>query len=127
MLELQLNKESHDIFLTAYKETGKKYISRFANTDVKNRAGQRVLCMLKTEEGEAFTNENYGVPWFGKILGLSINHLDVATKILRDKVRALPCVQRVSSVNLELKKGERNVSGSVSFVATDGSEDSETF
>ena len=72
MNEMSLDK-SHDIFLDG------DHICRIGNIAKKVR--QAVLCLLKTEEGEAFTNIEHGVPWLEKIAGLPVSHLDVAQRI----------------------------------------------
>lgn len=79
---------------------------------------QRVLCMLRTELGEAFTDPGHGIPWFGEILGLPISHLDLATKILREKIAAIPGVAAVAS--LRLKVSGRNLSGEFKVECTGG-------
>ena len=53
MNEMALD-NSHDIFLDG------DHICRIGNIAKKVR--QAVLCLLKTEEGEAFTNIEHGVP-----------------------------------------------------------------
>lgn len=82
------------------------------------RVKQAILCLLRTNEGEAFTDGKHGVPWFDKILGLSETHLDLARKIIEEKIRALEGVKRIT--NMTLKTDGRNLSGSVSVECTDG-------
>lgn len=79
---------------------------------------QRILCMLRTELGEGFTDPEYGTPWLGEILGLPAPHLDVATKILREKISAVEGVARV--ISIRLKVAGRKISGTFRVACTDG-------
>ena len=94
MNEMALD-NSHDIFLDG------DHICRIGNIAKKVR--QAVLCLLKTEEGEAFTNIEHGVPWLEKIAGLPISHLDVAQRII------------------DLATDGRNLTGKFSVQSVDGS------
>lgn len=102
MNEMRLN-ENHDI----YVKDGS--ICRFNDSQKRERVAQAVLTMLKTEQGEAFTNIDHGVPWFSEILELPVSYLDVATKILRDKISAVDGVKEVVSIKLSVKG--RNIGG----------------
>lgn len=114
MLEMKLN-GSHDIAIDG------DHIARFSpsnEADVTKRVAQAALCMLKTEEGEAFTDGGHGCPWFGKILGLPLVHLDVAKNIIKKKLAAIDGVKKVSRVVIE--SDGRNISGSFALVCSDG-------
>ncbi|SHL04478.1 hypothetical protein [Fibrobacter sp. UWH4] len=85
------------------------------------RAQQAGLCLLRCEEGESFVDYTHGVPWFNRILGLPVQHLDVATKIIREKLSELPTVKKVLQLTLDVKEGKRNLTGSFKVQANDGS------
>lgn len=108
MNELALN-SSHDIFLQGDR------ICRISRTQ--KRVQQAVHCLLRTEEGEAFTNREHGVPWLEKVAGLPMNHLDVAQKILREKIEKVDGVKEV--VSIEIKADGRNISGKFSVRSKD--------
>lgn len=97
------------------------HIARFTAVDkvsFSRRVAQIAKAMLKTEEGEAFTDAGHGCPWFSKILGLPLVHLDVAKKIIRDKLEAIEGVKKVTRV--ELDADGRNISGSFTLLCEDG-------
>ena len=110
MNEMALD-NSHDIFLDG------DHICRIGNIAKKVR--QAVLCLLKTEEGEAFTNIEHGVPWLEKIAGLPISHLDVAQRIIREKIEAVKGVKSV--IAIDLATDGRNLTGKFSVQSIDGS------
>ncbi len=109
MNEMALD-NSHDIFLDG------DHICRIGNIAKKVR--QAVLCLLKTEEGEAFTNIEHGVPWLEKIAGLPISHLDVAQRIIREKIEAVKGVKSV--IAIDLATDGRNLTGKFSVQSIDG-------
>lgn len=100
---------SHDIFLQGDR------ICRISR--MQKRVQQAVHCLLRTEEGEAFTNQEHGVPWLEKVAGLPMNHLDVAQKILREKIEKVDGVKEV--VSIEIKADGRNISGKFSVRSKD--------
>ena len=102
MNEMALD-NSHDIFLDG------DHICRIGNIAKKVR--QAVLCLLKTEEGEAFTNIEHGVPWLEKIAGLPISH--------REKIEAVKGVKSV--IAIDLATDGRNLTGKFSVQSVDGS------
>lgn len=109
MNEMALN-NSHDIFLDG------DHICRIGNIAKKVR--QAVLCLLKTEEGEAFTNIEHGVPWLEKIAGLPVSHLDLAQRIIREKIEAVKGVKSV--IAIDLATDGRNLTGKFSVQSIDG-------
>lgn len=117
MKELALN-PSHDIELNA-SGTGIARILGDGFRPQARRVKQAVLCLLRTNEGEAFTDGSHGVPWFEKILTLSETHLDLAQRILEEKIRALEGVRRIKT--MELRTDGRNLSGSIAVECEDGS------
>lgn len=114
MNELLLSKEN-DIYLDGDRIAR---IGRSSPRSVAASVRQAVLCMLRTEEGEAFADIEEGVPWFGRILGLEAAHLDVATKIIREKILAVGGVAEVVSLNLDVDG--RKVGGRFVVRCTDG-------
>lgn len=115
MNEMRLD-NNHNVYLDGDK------IARFSNNS-KNEIAQLVECMLKTEEGEAFTNIEHGIPWLEKILGLPMSHLDVATKIIKEKILQVEGVESIISLELVAgdKEQQRNITGSFKIKCTDGS------
>lgn len=115
MNELRLN-SSHDVELFGNR------IARIVNGDgdaYRKEAEQQCLCLLRCEEGESFIDHTHGVPWFNRILGLPVQYLDVATKIIREKLSALPTVEKVVKIVLDVKG--RNIGGTFKVQAKDGS------
>lgn len=115
MNEFRLN-SSHDIELSG------THIARIRKDEkdaYKAMAQQQCLCLLRCEEGESFVDYTHGVPWFKKILGLPVQYLDVATAIIREKLSALPTVNKVVQIALDVKK--RNIGGTFKVQAKDGS------
>ena len=110
MNEMALN-SSHDIYLDG------DHICRIGNIAKKVR--QAVLCLLRTEEGEAFTNVEHGVPWLENIAGLPVSHLDVAQRIIREKIEAVKGVKSV--IAIDLASDGRNLTGKFSVQSVDGS------
>lgn len=117
MNELRLN-NNHDLELSGTR------IARIAKDDAdayRKEAEQQCLCLLRCEEGESFVDHTHGVPWFHRILGLPMQHLDVATKIIREKLSELPTVKKVLQIRLDVKEGKRNLTGSFRVQAKDDS------
>ncbi len=105
---------SHDIYLDGDR------IARFPKSGDRATAasvGQAALCMARTEEGEAFADPGEGIPWFRSILGLPESHLDVALRIVREKLEAVPGVSECVRLELEAMRGARSVSGSFTIRA----------
>lgn len=122
MNELRLS-SSHDIFLSGDR------IARFPKSGDRASAasvGQAALCMTKTEEGEAFADPGEGIPWFRSILGLPESHLDVALRIVREKLEAVPGVSECVRLELSAGKGTRALSGRFTIRAG-GATDTEDF
>lgn len=115
---------THDISLAG---DGIMRVSASSGYTRADSAAQAVLCMLRTEEGEAFADPSEGVPWFRRILGLPASHLDVAARILRAKAEGVRGVSRVESLELDSDGQVRNVSGHVRIKADDGTTATEEF
>lgn len=113
MNEMRLD-ENHDIALDGDR------IARFCDSGKQTKASrisQVALCMMRTEEGESFVDRDHGVPWFGSVLELPENHLDVAAKIIKEKLEAIDGVKAVTAVRL--RTNGRNLSGSFTIQADD--------
>lgn len=122
MNDLRLS-PSHDIFLSGDR------IARFPKSGDRAAAasvGQAALCMARTEEGEAFADPGEGIPWFRSILGLPESHLDVALRIVREKLEAVPGVSECVRLELSAGRGSRSVSGRFT-VRAGGAQDTEVF
>ena len=109
---------SHDIGLDA-AGTGLSRILPGGSGSRAKRVKQAVLCLLKTNEGEAFTDGTHGIPWFDRVLTLPETHLDLAKRILEEKILAVDGVRRIRTLTLETDG--RNLSGTIS-VECDGGE-----
>lgn len=119
MNEMRLD-QSHDIYL----EGGS--IARFGTGSSRSeRVGQLALCMMKTEEGEAFTDIEHGIPWFDQVLEIPQSFVDVAAAMIRDKLKAVPGVKSVPNVTVRVDG--RNFSGKYTVMAEDGSTATDEF
>lgn len=122
MNDLRLSSE-HDIYLSGDR------IARFpksGNRATASSVGQAALCMARTEEGEAFADPGEGIPWFHSILGMPESHLDVALRIVREKLEAVPSVSECVRLELSAEKGTRKVSGRFT-VRAGSAQDTEVF
>lgn len=115
MREMILNK-SHDIQLTG---DGSSFARFNGIATMAQQVAQAAECLLRTEQGEAFTNGAHGCPWFSEILGLAPVHLDIAKRIIKRKLSAVPNVREVAAVTID--SDGRNITGSFKLICTDGS------
>lgn len=115
MNELRLN-SNHDLELSGTRISRILKDSPDAN---RIHTQQQCLCMLRCEEGESFVDHTHGIPWFNRILGLPAQYLDVATSIIRNKISALPSVEKVIKIVLKVKG--RKMGGTFKVQAKDGS------
>lgn len=116
MNEMALN-SNHDIGLNA-AGTGLSRVTADAFQPQVKRVRQAVLCLLRTNEGEAFTDGSHGVPWFDKVLTLPETHLDLAKKIIEEKITGLEGVRKIRTV--KLKTDGRNLSGEIAIECEEG-------
>lgn len=80
---------------------------------------QRVSTMLKTFQGECYTDRYHGIPWYGGILGESVLDIGYAKAILKEKIMEVPGVKDVQDISVTVKG--RVLSGAFSLVCSDGS------
>lgn len=113
MHELKLNK-NHDLELKGNS------IARFTSEQTQQRTSQLALCVMKTNEGEAFIDNTHGIPWTEKILGLAIQNLDVATRIIRKKMQEVDGIQKVVKVELQPNLRKRTMNGVVVLLNEQG-------
>lgn len=113
MNELYLN-AAHDILIDSEHFVR---ISGEDNKEVLKRAiAQEILCMLKTEQDEAFTDYSYGIPWLNEIMELPVSYLDVAIKIIKEKISKINGVSEIVALNL--KVDGRKIGGSIKVKVT---------
>ena len=79
---------------------------------------QTVRSYISTFQGECFTDENAGVPWFDGVLGKGVAFADYARQVVREKILEVPGVKRVKSASIDISG--RNISGKFSIVLDDG-------
>lgn len=115
---------SHDIGLETYFDADGGEHRRLARITADGfrpqaaRVGQAVLCLLRTEKGESFTDGTHGIPWFDQVLTLPETHLDLAQRILEEKIKAIDGVKRIRT--MELRTDGRNLSGTVAVECENG-------
>ena len=122
MNDLRLS-SGHDIYLSGDR------IARFpksGNRATASSVGQAALCMARTEEGEAFADPGEGIPWFRSILGMPESHLDVALRLVREKIEAVPGVSECVRLELSAERGARKMSGRFTIRAG-SAQDTEVF
>lgn len=109
----------NDIFTESYIENGvTKYRIARALT-FKQKVMRNISCVLKTFEGECFTDYDAGVPWFDNILGNSVLFTDEISQEIKDKILEVDGVEKV--VDIAVKIDGRNVSGKFKVMLSDGS------
>lgn len=70
---------------------------------------QAVKTRLQTFRGECFTDNSWGVPWFGDVLGADALSFDYVQNELKEIIRNVEGVAAVDTVNVILD-ASRNVS-----------------
>lgn len=84
----------------------------------KERTMRLIGTVLRTFQGECFTDYDAGVPWFDKVLGNEVIFADEMSAEIKDKVLA---VQGVSSVeDMMVQIDGRNLSGRYKVRLTNG-------
>ena len=74
--------------------------------------------ILRTEEGECFTDYEAGVPWFREFLGSSVLFVDEVSQEIKDKILSVEGVEKVEDVVVNVDG--RKVSGKYKVKLTDG-------
>ena len=78
-------------------------------TTLKHRVMREISTVLRTFEGECFTDYTAGVPWFDKVLGNSVLFADEIGEEIKDKIREIDGVASVDDMMVEIDG--RNISG----------------
>lgn len=76
---------------------------------LRDRAMRLIGTVLRTFQGECFTDYNAGVPWFDRVLGNSVLFADEIGEEIKDKVREIEGVASVDDMMVEIDG--RNLSG----------------
>lgn len=85
----------------------------------RDRTMRLVGTVLRTFQGECFTNRDAGIPWFDDILGNQANFTDEIAAELKEKILQVEGVEGVEGMTV--KTSGRNVSGSYSLRLSNGS------
>jgi hypothetical protein len=80
-------------------------VARLGNRE--ERVAQSVQTMLKTFEGEAFTDRGHGFPWYGAVLERNVLDLQYARTLLNEKILQVPGVAEVLSLEIDHVSGRR--------------------
>lgn len=110
--------ENNDIYVEAYTENGVTKHRCARALTFKQKVMRNIACLLKTIEGEAFTDYEAGVPWFDGVLGNSVLFVDEISQEIKDKILAVVGVKKVEDVVVEVDG--RNVSGKYKVLLDDG-------
>ena len=94
--------ENNDIFLD---ESG--HVARASS--LRERTMRLIGTVLRTFQGECFTDYEAGVPWFDRVLGNSVLFADEIGEEIKDKVREIDGVASVDDMMVEIDG--RNLSG----------------
>ena len=94
-------------------------------TTFRERTMRLVGTVLRTFQGECFTDRDAGIPWFDDILGNQANFVDEIVAELKEKILEVDGVEGVESVTV--RTSGRNVSGTYSLRLSDGSTESGEF
>lgn len=76
---------------------------------LRERAMRLIGTVLRTFQGECFTDYEAGVPWFDRVLGNSVLFADEICEEIKDKVREIEGVASVDDMMVEIDG--RNLSG----------------
>lgn len=110
-----LDKENNDIYVMTAVD-GSRHVAR-AST-FKERTMRLVGTVLRTFQGECFTDFDAGVPWFDSVLGNSVLFADEVSAEIKEKIRSVEGVDDVLDVMVEIEG--RNFSGRFKVKLTDG-------
>lgn len=84
----------------------------------KERTMRLIGTVLRTFQGECFTDYDAGVPWFDKVLGNEVIFADEMSAEIKDKVLALQGVSSVEDMMVQIDG--RNLSGRYKVRLTNG-------
>ena len=102
---------NNDIFLD---ENG--HVARASS--LRERTMRLIGTVLRTFQGECFTDYDAGVPWFDKVLGNSVLFSDEIGEEIKDKIREVDGVASVDDMMVEIDG--RNLSGCYRVTLTNG-------
>ena len=106
-----------DIYVSG---TGVSRCSSYAETVILN-----IRTQMKTFEGECFSDEDAGVPWYDDVLGVSTSALDNIRQEIREKIESVEGVDKITSMSMSVNK--RKMSGSYTVSLDDGTTASGTY
>lgn len=109
-----LDKENNDIFMDPVTHSVRR-----AST-IAERVGREIGTILRTFEGECFTDYDAGVPWYDDILGQSVLFADEMNAEIKDKIMEIDGVESVEAVRV--KVSGRNLSGKYRVTISDGTQ-----
>lgn len=78
-------------------------------SSIRERTMRLIGTVLRTFQGECFTDYEAGVPWFDRVLGNSVLFADEIGEEIKDKVREIEGVASVDDMMVEIDG--RNLSG----------------
>ena len=107
-----LDSDTNDIFLDPVTRRVRRAESR------EERVRRAIGTLLRTFEGECFSDYTVGVPWFDDVLGNSVLFVDEINGELKDKILEIEGVESVTA--LEINVDGRNVSGKYRVVLSGG-------
>lgn len=84
----------------------------------KDRTKRLIGTVLRTFQGECFTDYDAGVPWFDRVLGNSVLFADEIGAEIKDKVLEVQGVESVEDMMVEIEG--RNLSGRYKVRLTNG-------
>ena len=85
---------------------------------LKERVMRLIGTVLRTFQGECFTDYEAGVPWFDRVLGNSVLFVDEISAEIKDKILEIDGVKSVDDMMVEVDG--RNVSGRYKVSLTNG-------
>lgn len=91
----------------------------------KERTIRLVGTVLRTFQGECFTNSEVGVPWFDRVLGNESIFIDEVNAELKELVESIDGVEKVLEIDVSFK--DRNLSGKFKIRLEDGSTETGEF
>ena len=85
---------------------------------LRERTKRLIGTVLRTVQGECFTDYDAGVPWFDRVLGNSVLFADEIGEEIKDKVREIDGVKEVKDMMVQIDG--RNMSGRYKVALSDG-------
>lgn len=107
-----LDPETNDIYL----DPATNRVARALT--LRERVKRDIGCVLRTFQGECFTDYEAGMPWFDRVLGNSVLFADEIGEEIKEKVREVDGVESVEDMMVEIEG--RNLSGRYHVKLEDG-------